>query len=356
MAYNTMTEGTKILIDRKVEEKGIQLYEWFFAKYSNFAQASITVDEYTGNPYALETIENGEVSKVRQFENGSGYQYSPKISSAKTPIDQDLDDSALAGLKVDAPDSQRAAMVLDKIVNGKRGFYPGNVMQRNKACTDVLTLGKFVQRNSDGYAVGETLDFDRDSGLEFTYNFTAGGATVDIALKEMYDALKGNGMNMTNLSVLLGSDWITKIESDSTILARIQAYQNTGDIQMKVEEVAKVDGLYVIGKYVPKGMLNAVTMYGYQPSYDYRIGASGAAESYLGSREAVMFTPDSENYRFDLGVLIPVNGKNIKQSGDLLVSSFSQEDPPVTWIVAKNRFAFIHTAINHTSYNYATFV
>ena len=108
----------------------------FFLSGVATGKASFQVDQYTDAPSSLRVIKQGEPSVTRQFVPGSGKQFAPLVSSEKTPIDEQLYDSVLAGMEAtDVADNYNA--ILDRILMGNSGFIIADTMQKNKAAVPV---------------------------------------------------------------------------------------------------------------------------------------------------------------------------------------------------------------------------
>ena len=351
MAIETVSRTAKVLYDEQQPFVGKQLYQALFPQQINTTEASFQVDYYTGGPEAMLTVRPNESSRVKVFEAGSGYQYSPYISSEKTPIDAQLMEAVMAGLEPTAPYSARAAEYMNQIVSGPRGFINRNHMQRNKAAMDVLVNGTYTQINEAGTL--STLDFSRDADLTETYDFTAEGATFDAALVELIDLLEAQGTPTDNLAFIMGKSWLQKVMSESAVITKINAFQNSNLMQFMPEQFQGIDGLRTYGWYTPAGSLHRVQLLAYTPTWQYNL--AGTASDYIAATKAVLFNASMLAWEFNCGIPVLRNGKNVMETGDLVFATDSQNDPPIEWVIARNRFAFVPGNINHTCVSTGTF-
>jgi len=327
-----------------------QLYMALHPVVRKTYNAGFQLDRYIGTPTAMRTIKIGEPSVTRLFTPGKGEVFTPEINSEKTPIDQELTDAVLAGFESTAQ-LDKISELISEIINSETGFAAANAMQRNKAAIDLLRLGIFQTYDKDGTA--HQLDFNRDGTLATTYDFTAGGATIDEALTEMITLLSGFGCPKGNLGIIMGKSWLDNFESDTAVLSKLTAY-NGSFINLIPPQFQGVDGLNVIGTYRPAGSLSSITIMGYQPQWDYRVNAAAAAP-YLPDVEAVMFNLSAFAPQINTGIPIKnEKGKIEIVNGDLVIASDVSADPACEYIIGKSRYAFMRF-VNHTCKSVGTF-
>ncbi len=346
MSIQILTETAKLYYE-DMAFKGKQIDEVLFPSLDNSRNTTVKIDTYTGNPFALRALTKGQEAHVREYEPGDGYEFEPPVFKEKTPIDEHLRDSAVAGVDPKSGAADHVRQAVHHIVEGPKGFLAAARMTRVKAALDVFLTGKFTAYNGDETV--KEIDFERDSSLTLTANFSS--VTMDAALKAMYDALTPFGIPRGNLAVLMGSDWF----ADWTADADVKEKRNYTNPESMIEEklipdlLKGAEGLRVAARYSITGVPVPVWILTYEPNWPYLATKDGSTAPFMPVDKAVMFNLGGPGYRCNRGVDVTSPSKQIvREVGDLVIDSFIDNDPPVEWLRSNARFMYLPANINHT--------
>lgn len=345
MAIDILTSTAKKYFEN-VAFQGKQIDEVLFPMPDDSINTTVKIDTYTSAPFALRSITKGQPAKVRAYQAGDGYEFEPPLYKEKTAIDEQLHDSVVAGVEPNSPAGMHMQQAVRHIVDGPAGFMAAAKMTRAKAALDVYLTGVF--RGMDESEVIKEIDFNRDASLTLALDF----ATVshDDALRSMYDALAAQGCPRANLAVIMGSDWLSSWERDAGVVAKREATQASGWITKNLQPplLQDAEGLYVIGRYSIDGTASPVWVLAYEPSWPYRTAPNATPAPFMPADQAVMFDVGGVGYRCNRGVSVK-NGDRIEHVvGDLVIDSFTDNDPPAEWVRANARFMYLRGNINHT--------
>lgn len=351
MAISTLVQAAKRYFeDHNAARVGKQIDEILFGTLDESSAATVQLDQYLGQGFAMSYTKIGQPAHVVPYTPGVGKEWEVLPIKRKTPIDETLADSAVAGVEPKAPQAQHMMQVMRHIIGGGKGFIAANKMMRIKMALDVFLEGKMI--NYDELGNSSEVDFGRDSSLTLTYDFNAVGATFDACLKQAYDANQVFGIPQGNLAVILGSSMLKQFMVDPTVKAK---RLNTNASNYVMESIRPpllqgVEGLFVVGLYHPDGMPFPVWILTYNPAWKY-VGYSGAtASAFVGANKMILFNLGGEGYRFNRGVQV-LNGKGqiVRRVGDMVIDSFVDNDPPQDWFRATCRPFYALGNIDHTS-------
>ena len=340
------TRTTKKTLDKVVEgERQNQLYETLFPDEDNIDQAGVQIDEYTEQPESMRVVEQGEGAIPVSYDVASGEIFVPLESSEMRGIDQKLMDSVQGGEEPTASAKRQVANYTKRMLFGPNGFYNRSKMQKNKAAIDLLRTGQFTRTNKNG--VSKSLNYNRPASLDLTPDFSTD--SFDDACNEALEALQEQGCPTNNIGVILGKSWMKEFKTDTEVKDRLQIYN--GAFQNLIPETFKnTEGLKIIGRYTPNESLIDCVIMGFQPQYLHRLNG-GAGEPFIPDDEAVFFSMDSMNTRVNCGVDVAnrKTGKIERLTGsDIVITDSLQDNPPVQWIIARNRYLFILN-VRHTA-------
>lgn len=328
---------------------GKQIDEVLFPSLDESTNATVKIDEYTGQPFTARAIVKGQPANVREFVNGSGNEYEPPLVKEKTPIDEILDDTVIVGNEGDAGFSAQQTDLVDKIINGPKGHVVAHKMARAKAAIDVYRTGVF----SLPLETGGTIQFDygRESGLgSLTADFSS--VTIDAAFKAMYDALHPYGIPSGNLTVLMGSSWYKEFQISTAVQNKRKSFTAASLISesMRPPILDGAEGLYYAGDYNVDGMSMPIRILTYEPDWQYLATEGGSPAPYMPADECVMFNLGGIAWRINRGITVKdSSGNKSREVGDIVFDSFSGDDPPVDWLRSSARFMYIRGNINHTA-------
>ena len=331
---------------------GKQIDEVFFPELDESTGTTITVDRYLKGPYAARSIVQGQPAKVRQYAAGSGTIYTPELTKEKTPVDEVLSDSVIAGLEATDDAAQHYLRLTRQIVDGPAGFRPAFKMARAKAAIDVYRTGVMSWVDENGTV--NQFDFQREAAIGpgvLTYDFTA-APTFDSAVKAMYDALRAQNQGFPGgqIGLMVGSSWLKEFETDSTVIEKRKAtnVMQLVDENMLPPSYQGCEDLTVIAKYNVDGMAKPVTIMTYEPGYLYKNGEDGTPEEFMPANAAIMFPMNTRSWRFNRGIQVKgTNDTLMRVAGDLVMDTFVDNDPPIEWFRANARFMYIPGNINH---------
>jgi hypothetical protein len=266
-----------------------------------------------------------------------------------------LRDSVIAGLESTSDQaSHEEKLTLDII----KQHTAGHTATRWKYALDVIRTGQFSPKGPQGNAIGLAIDFSRDDSCDITYDFTDTGATIDTALKNLYDAVDDQGVNPSELCVIMGKSWIKELYDDSSVLERMRANSANNIILSNLipPELKNTEGLYLVGQYLIPGTIAPIYICGYRPQGQWVAYKGATAANFMPNDEAVIFSLQSTRYRVFRGVdALNTNGEAVRAVGEIVFDSYTEKDPVSTYLRSQTRFACVPGEIDHTARSTGTF-
>ena len=349
---------SKVLYERMANEitggkKGID--KFLFPTMDIDDGKNFTLDSIITNPHGIVFRGTSEQSVVRPYEAGSGEIYTPPRASEKTPITEDLRDSVVAGFEATAGFAGKHAKMLSRIF---RNHIVAHNVTKWWLALETMRTGNFSPYGINGNDIDLAIDFSRNAACDITYDFTASGATIDAALKDMYDAYRTQEGPKPNLAIIMGSDWQAELEGDSDVLEKMRA--NTANVLIQQNlmppEINNTYGLHLLGRYRPAGVIVPIWLLAFEPDAQFVQYKGATATDFMPSDEALMFNIDSSRFSVYRGVdVLEGSGKAKRTSGEIVLDSFTSEDPVTEYIRSQTRFAFIPAEIDHTIRSTGTF-
>jgi len=334
-------------------QKGID--ELLFPRTDISTSTNFTLDRYVLDSHGITFRNADEQSKVRPYTPGVGQVYEVPRASEKTPISERLRDSVIAGINSEAAFSDHNVKMVDDII---RDHVIAHNVTRWKLALDVIRTGKFTPIGAGGQDIGLEIDFDRDAGQSITYDFTAGGAKIDTALKEIYDRGNAKNMSKNNRVILLGNDWLSKFETDADVLKRMQ--NNPANVvvetNMMPPELQGVKGLYVIGRYRIPGCVGPVWLTAYSPDSEFTPYKGASKVNFMPDDEAVMFSLEASRFRIFRGIdVFDASGNLQRVPGEIVFDTYAERDPATEFLRSQTRFAMVPGDIDKTVQSVGTF-
>ena len=356
MGIETITRAAKQFYEELyLQQTERQLFYTLFNMLDESTAAGFMIDKLTGSPYAVTyRAKNGE-SHVRQYAPGSGLLIEPPIASEKTPLSEELLDRVVAGVDASSGFGNNEAALINQIV---REHVAAMNMTKNKQALDVLKTGTFPANGPGGVDIEEGIDLSRAGANSLTYDFTVGSATMTIALSEAVEQLRSKGTPLDNMVCVMGSDWITKYNSDTAIAGYMDNNSANQIVasQMAPSELLNTEGLYVMGQYRGPGMVAPLWICQYAPPTSYVKDLGAASEPYVSDNAAIFFSLSDVRYRVNRGVnVIGENGKRMREVGDLVIDRFADNDPVTEYVRSNTRHCFVPANIDHTAVSVGTF-
>jgi hypothetical protein len=336
-----------------LQNTGKQFYNIFDTPDDDEA-AAFSLDSLIQDPYAATYRQGNGQAHVRPYAPGTGMVLIPPTIGEKTPITSDLRDKIIAGIEPAGGFTRHSAKLIGDILKQHTAAIN---MQKNYQAMQVLVGGTFLAPGPGGVDIGLTLDFGRSTDQTLTYNFTTG--TMSGALKEAQDALLAKGTPMDNLCVIMGSTWLNDFSADTDIIAwRAANTANEILVQDMVPEwVNGIEGLYRVATYRAPDMIAPMHILSYSPPKQYVKDKGETAEVYIAATKAVFFSLSDERYKVNRGIdILDANGKIQRVVGDMVMDSYTENDPVAMYQRTQTRHAFVYGNINHTAVSTGTFV
>jgi len=317
--------------------------------------SNFTLDQYISNPHGIVFRKRDEQSHARPYVPGVGQVYEVPRASEKTYISEELRDSVVAGVESTAGFSSHNAQLLEKII---RDHVVGHTVTRWKLAIDTIRTGKYSPTGAGGQDIGLEIDFNRDAAQSIIYDFTETGATIDAALKAMYDRGNAKGMSKGNRVMILGSKWLEEFETDDNVLERMQANPSNVLVEQNImpPELQNTKGLYVVGRYRIPGTVGPVWITAFNPDSAYIQYKGATATDFMPEDEAIMVGLDSGRFRIFRGVDALDGSGNITRSvGEIVLDSFVSKDPVGEVLRSQSRVAMIPGDVDKTVRSEGTF-
>lgn len=317
--------------------------------------ADFRLDSLIVNPHGVAFRHRDEQSHVREYETGSGTVYEVPHVSEKTPISERLRDAVVAGIESTAGmgihEQRRVTQIIDQ-------HSAAHTATRWKIALDTIRTGIFSPKGLNGQDIGLEIDFSRDASLTITYDFTAVGATIDAALKALYDAYVAMGGSMQEVCIIAGAQWLQKFQSDEDVLERMKA--NTANVLVRQNlmppELRNTQGLFLVADYLIPGTLQPIYLCGYQPRYEFIAYKGATATAFMPTDEAVIFSVSDPRYRVFRGVdALSGGGQKVRTAGEIVFDGFVSQDPVTEFLRSQTRFAVVPGNVNRTGRSTGTF-
>lgn len=317
--------------------------------------AQFALDSLVKTIHGVVFRNRGENSVVRPYEPGVGTIYAIERASEKTPITERLRDAVIVGGEDTEAFSSKEARMLRQIITQHTVAHN---QTRWKLAIDVIRTGKFSPIGLDGNDIGFEIDFSRDASLDVTYDFTASGATMNTALKELYDAYRAMGGPGGNLVCLMGTSWLKQFEEDDDVIENRKA--NSDNIlvtsNMIPPQFNNTGYLYLASRYRVPGIVYPIYVCAYEPDKDFVAYKGATATAFMPADECLLFSLNSPRYKVIRGVDVFDNAGNIiRTSGDIVFDEFKENDPVQLNMRSQARYAFVPGDIDHTARSTGTF-
>ncbi len=353
MAELVSRTATRAYEERKMNG-GKNIADLIFRTKDNDISASFKLDRYISSPYGISYRNLNNQSIVRHFVPGKTELIPVPVASEKTPIDEELEDAVAVGLEATAGQRSQIMKNTDQIIGD---YVEADDMTRAHQALTVLSTGIYPANGAKGSDLGLGYDHGRESSQAITYNFTAGGATFALAIKEIDAALNAQNTPKGNRCIIMGSSWLDKFGTDTGVQAYLQAnpVNQLLEQQMGVKYFNGIDGLFVVGRYKAPGTTAPYWILSYEPGTEYVAYSGATAAPFVAPLEALSFSLDDKTFDINRGVnVFDANGKKTRVVGDMVMDSYTDNDPIVTWVRYHKRSMNIYGNINHTCKSTAT--
>jgi len=333
-AFNTLVGG----------KKGID--EFLYPSVDSDLSANFAYDDLIFTPHSIAFRRAGGQSQVMPYTPGVGRVLEIPIASVKTPVDERLRDAVIAGGEATESFASNNGRLMTQIL--KQHGVSWNVTKW-KLALEQLRTGVYSPLGLGGQDIGLSYDQSRSATLATTYNFTTSGATMDLALKQMFNAGRAQNLPAGNLILLLGKKWLNEFETDSVVQAKREANVANELLQqqMNPSELNNVFGLYRVGMYRPAGVLAPMIVCTYDVDTSFYQYKGATAEDFLDENEAILFSTDSTRWTVNRGMDILNDSRQITRVvGDVVYDDFTESDPAQYNIRSQIRKAYFQADPN----------
>ena len=352
----TRTAKTFYKEKHMISSQGAGIETLLFSTPNESTSAGFRIDKLISSPHGLTYRNATNQSVIRHFVPGTSTLIKVPRESEKTPIDEDLEDAVAAGQEATDSEMDNVAANVENIVEE---LDEGAAMTRAKQALDTVRTGVFNAKGVKGSDLRLDYDHSRDAGGDLTYDFTAGGATMSEAIVNISNRLDDKGAPLTDRYVIMGATWRAQYGADSGILELMKA--NAANIiltqQLFNQQFGNIIGLSVIAQFKPAGGSSPFWILSYEPGVEYIAyeGAAGAPFIPLTSAIAGSFADKTYNVKRGVTAFNDA-GKKVKVVNNLVVDSFTDNDPITTWVRGQVRHIYIYGNIDHTIESVGTFV
>lgn len=356
MGIEILTRGAKRAYDEfllQETQRGID--KLLFPTDDVDTSSGFLLDRLIHTPYGVVYRDKDNQSHVLPYTPGSGTLYDIPISSEKTPIDEELSDAVISGVEANSSWSTHQAKLLADIV---KIHIASHNMTKWKQALDVLRTGIFYANGIGGNDINLGIDYQRAAGNSLTYDFTAGGATVDAAFLEIQDKLIDNNTPLDNIVVIMGKSWLNEFAGDSQTQNNAQnnRVNEVLTMQMMPPELRNTKGLKVVAIYRAPSMVTPFILCSYQPGTQYVAYSGATAAAWVPDNECFAFSLDDTRYNVKRGVKVKTEtGRVERVAGEIVFDTYSENDPITEFLRSKTRHLFVPANINHTVKSTGTF-
>lgn len=330
-----------------LQNTAIQFFATIFGILDESTDSAFLLDSLIGSPYAIGyRPKNGE-SGVRNFQPGKGQLIEVPVASEKTPITESLLDKVIAGVDADGGFGQNEANLIGKII---RQHTSAVNMTKNYQALQLFSNGIFEAKAADGSDLGLDISFTRDASLTLTADFAV--ISITQAFANIQAAALAKGTPQENQCLILGANWQAEFSKN----AEVQSFMQNNGANVNVSSdmmpplFLNTEGLAVIARYRAPGMNFPLWLLSYQPAVSYVPSEGASSVPYVDADEALFFALSDERFRVNRGVnVIDGSGKRERAVGDLVIDTFSDNDPVTEYIRSNTRHVFVPANIDHTA-------
>lgn len=357
---DTLIRTSKMLYEEQYQlNTANQFWKRIFSEQDDDLSAGFILDTLIGSPYAIRYRQKDGQSYIRKYEPGSGSIIEPPIASEKTKIDQTLRDKVTVGIESTASFNSHDIAKVDKII--KQHISAIN-MTKNYQAINLLRDGVFYARGQQSASltgdIGLDIDYSRDSGLNLTYDFTAGGATITKALIEAQNKLREFGTPYQDMVAIMGDNWLNEYSTDSDIQSYMQ--NNNANVinatNMTPPELLNIEGLRIVAQYRGPGMKAPIWLCTYTPPILYTSYEGATASEWVADNDAIFFTLPDRRVNVNRGIdVLDGNERQTRDVGDTIFDQYTEKDPVGLFLRSNVRNAFVLANKNHTARSVGTF-
>jgi hypothetical protein len=307
-----------------------------------FASEVIPVDRIVPSGALAGYRERGAASNVLPYNPGVGIVGRPPIIAVKTPVTEDLAAQNTVGSEINAPANEQLLRKYAYIQDQQAEAIYATIA---KQAADILATGKFTPVDSAGNVVGEVVDFQRDTSLTYSGNYSAAGGAVT-QITAAYTALKKFGIPSTGLFVLVGSTVMARLQKDTDFmnLLKIQGL-NAG--RQYVSPDNRVVGTILSNALMP-GFAVPMSIISFDETY---LDTAGVRQPFIPPLSVIVSSFNSERYQCYGGVYVGDERTMSAQiyAGEIVSDRFFNKDPDTLLLRSQSRPLLIPANVNHTA-------
>lgn len=352
-----VTRGAKLFYKEKhlTSDNGVGIETLLFSTPDESTAAKVRIDKLITSPHGLTYRNSSNGSVIRQFEAGTTELIPVPQASEKVGIDEELEDQVAAGMEATDDQMDNIAENIENIVDG---LDEAGAMTRAYQAITTKRTGVFPAKGVKGSDLGLDYDHGRDGAQDIVYDFTAGGASVSEALSDISARLDALGTPTTDRYCFLGTNWRTQFSSDSGILEIMKA--NAANViisqQLFNTQFGNVIGVTVLAQFKPIAATVGMWILSYDPGVPYIAYKGATPAPFFPADNAFAGSFSDRTYNVKRGVLaFDENRKKIRAFGDMVIDSFTKDDPIVTWVRGQVRHLYLQANIDHTVESTGTF-
>jgi len=333
----------------------MQMWQFLFPEVDTDTSGTFSLQRIMQDIYGVSYRYHNMQSAVRAYQPGVETTIRIPIASEKTPIGEDLEDAVIAGIAKNANAAERAAKLSNNI---DEQFISAFNMTKNKQAIDVFVESKFVAKGDSNTNIGLDLTYDRDSDLTMAYNFTTAGNSYSKALADIQGTYRANGGNVSEMFVVLGDSWRSARLTDTALIEWRKA--NMAIAQADAVEgralASKYEGLIFLGRDYIDGAETPVWVFGYAPGQDFKSHDGATAVPFIADAKAIIGSLNDKRWTVQRGIkAFTGSGKAELVAGELVLDSFNELDPIITFKRCQTRHCFVPANPNQTASCTGTF-
>jgi len=347
--------ASKLYEERHLTDSANGIDNLLFSTIDESTSANFRMDRYISSPFGMAYRNADNQSLVRQFNAGTTELVEVPRGSEKTPIDEDLREAVAVG---NEPTDSQAVQLAQNTKQILGDHVEGNNMTKWFQALNTVVTSIFQARGAKGADIDLDYDLGRNVSQSITYDFTAGGATMAEAMTELSLQLDATGTPKSNRIAILGADWVSKWSTDTGVQAYLDANSKNELLEQDIFEkkFMNVEGLFVLGRYRPPGATSPFWVLSYEPGVQYVAYKGATPAPFMPATKCVTLSLDDKTYNIRRGVDAYNDSKKVVRAvGDLVVDSFTTDDPIVTYIRSQFRRIFVYGNIDHTAVSTGTF-
>lgn len=358
IALEKFSRGMKVFYEQAFNslvggKRGID--EILFPLVDSDLSSNFAYDDLIFTPHAIAFRKPDGQSQVIPYTPGVGRVYEIPIASAKTPVDERLRNAVVAGGEAIEAFASANGRLMTQIL--RQHACSWNVTKW-KLALDQLKTGIYSPLGLGGHSIGLEVDQSRDASLSVSYNFTNSGATMDIALREMWVAGRAKNLPASNIVCLMGRKWLNEFETDTTVQGKREANVANETLQqsMTPAELNNTFGLYRVGMYRPAGVTVPFQICTFEVDKSFYQYEGATAEDFLDENTCILFSLDSSRWTVNRGLDIKNDsGAIVRVVGDVVYDDFTENDPCQYNVRSQIRKAFFQADPNTVVVSRGTF-